>query len=462
MTSKNKLILVLLGLATFVFVFFGFNTTSSVKKEEEKPAAAHVALTNEQAKMLSETLGITADTPDNTLRTLAVTIKAQKEENEALKRQLAGQASQYKDTTDSLQQQLTSGLTQLQQQFEKQVTELKSRTESIAIEKPDFRPDVYDELGLGDAPSLPTPPSSQDSLIWINPMDATVTDEGTISTPALRSHAQAQQARAERLRAQQEAAVFDEEVTPVYTLVRGSVLSDATSLTALIGRIPVNGKVTSPYPFSLVIGKENLMANGFTLPEVRGAIVTGTVTGDWSLSCVRGSVETFDFIMNDGSVISLPDAQETTTSDFSGESVTTAMQIGYLADPNGNPCLSGQKITNAPSYLTTIGVLDAATAAANAVASAQTTTSISNSGSGTHSLTGDAGKYALANAAAGSVSNVNTWIRERMASSFDAIYTPPGTAIAVHLRKTLTIDLPVNARQVRYPTKAAGGTYALD
>ncbi len=412
--------------------------------------------------MLSETLGITADTPDNTLRTLVVTIKAQKEENEALKRQLTGQASQYKDTTDSLQQQLTSGLRQLQQQFEKQVTEMKNRTDAIAIEKPDFRPDVYEELGLGDKPSLPSSSLNRDDLIWINPMDATVTEDGQISTPALRAYTQTQQARAERLRAQQETAVFDEEATPVYTLVRGSVLSDATSLTALIGRIPVNGKVTSPYPFSLVIGKENLMANGFTLPEVRGAIVTGTVTGDWSLSCVRGSVETFDFIMNDGSVISLPDAQETTTSDFTGESVTTAMQIGYLADPNGNPCLSGQKITNAPSYLTTIGVLDAATAAANAVAAAQTTTSISDSGRGKQSLTGDAGKYALANAAAGSVSNVNTWIRERMASSFDAIYTPPGTAISVHLRKTLHIDVPVNGRQVRYTTQTTGGTYALD
>lgn len=462
MTPKNKLIFALLGLAVFVFVVFGFKSTTPPPKEEKAPTTTPVALTNEQAKMLSETLGITADTPDNTLRTLAVTIKAQKEENEALKKQLAGQASQYKDTTDSLQQQLTSGLTQLQQKFEKQVTDLKTRTEAIAIEKPDFRPDVYQDLGLGGAPSTPTPPVSQDGLIWVNPMDATVTEEGQLSTPAMRSHAKEQQARAERLLAQKDAAVFEEEATPVYTLVRGSVLSDATSLTALIGRIPVNGKVTSPYPFSLVIGKENLMANGFTLPEVRGAIVTGTVTGDWNLSCVRGSVETFDFIMNDGSVISIPEANTSLNSDFNGEAVTTSMQIGYLADPNGNPCLSGQKITNAPSYLTTIGVLDAVTAAANAAAAAQTTTSISDNGSGSQSLTGDASKFALANAAAGSVNNVNTWIRERMASSFDAIYTPPGTAIAVHLRKTLTIDQPVNARQVRYPIKAAGGTYALD
>ncbi len=50
--------------------------------------------------------------------------------------------------------------------------------------------------------------------------------------------------------------------------------------------VPIDGKVTDPYPFKVLIGKDNLTANGIQLPDVEGAIVSGTATGDWTLSCV--------------------------------------------------------------------------------------------------------------------------------------------------------------------------------
>lgn len=59
-------------------------------------------------------------------------------------------------------------------------------------------------------------------------------------------------------------------------------------MTALLGRVPVNGTVTDPYPFKVLIGKDNLTANGIELPDVEGAVVSGTASGDWTLSCVRG------------------------------------------------------------------------------------------------------------------------------------------------------------------------------
>lgn len=59
-------------------------------------------------------------------------------------------------------------------------------------------------------------------------------------------------------------------------------------MTALLGRVPINGTVTDPYPFKVLIGRDNLTANGIDLPDVEGAIVSGTASGDRTLSCVRG------------------------------------------------------------------------------------------------------------------------------------------------------------------------------
>ncbi|PSU45746.1 TIGR03752 family integrating conjugative element protein [Photobacterium frigidiphilum] len=469
MTNKNKLLLILLGALFFVFAVFGLSPDDNQAPKEEAKPSTPLELSVSQAKIIQETLGITADTPADTLRTLAVTINNQKEENTQLKKAMAQQNNQYQTSVDTLQQQFTTGLAQVQTRFDDQMAQLKSRTEDIGIERPvpetssSLSPDDnYDGLGIGHGsvsnPAKPEIDSSE--LIWVMPLDANTDDKtGDVITPQLIAW---RNKIAQLNEEQDDFRVDDDKPTPVYTLGRGSVLSDSVAMTALIGRIPVNGQVTSPYPFSLIIGKENLMANGFMLPDVVGAIATGTVTGDWNLSCVRGVVETFDFILADGSMIAIPDGDDVTDSSFDGSDIKTN-DLGFIADPNGNPCLSGTKITNATSYLTTMGLLDAATAAANAAAAAQTTASIpANGEGGSWGVSGDQGQYILANAAAGSISNANQWIKERMGSSFDVVYAQPGTPVAVHLRKTLKVDEPANARQVRYDTLSQGGNYALD
>ncbi|TON14561.1 hypothetical protein CGH62_27945, partial [Vibrio parahaemolyticus] len=75
-----------------------------------------------------------------------------------------------------------------------------------------------------------------------------------------------------------------------------------------------------------------------------------------------------------------------------GSEVKTS-DLGFLADPNGNPCLTGERISNAPEYLTTQGLLNASTAAANAAAIAQQTVSVDGSTT-TSSMTGNAAKNA--------------------------------------------------------------------
>ena len=67
-------------------------------------------------------------------------------------------------------------------------------------------------------------------------------------------------------------------------------------MTALIGRVPVDGTVNDPFPFKVLIGPDNLTANGVELPEVAGAVVSGTASGDWTLSCVRGQIRSMTFV----------------------------------------------------------------------------------------------------------------------------------------------------------------------
>nr|AKN39282.1 putative exported protein [Vibrio tasmaniensis] len=332
----------------------------------------------------------------------------------------------------------------------------------------------YDDLGIdsgrqglavgtapGDYhPSFEAKGVAQDDWVWTEPLDATQDKEGNWVTPATQAVKNALSSADDAFTSQ--TGRFDanqQDGIPVYTLHRGTMLADAVSMTALMGRIPLNGQVTDPYPFSMILGRKNLMASGFTLPDVQGAIVTGTVTGDWSLSCVRGVVESIDFIRADGSILSYPEELETVDSGFDGSSIKTT-DLGFLADPNGNPCLTGERISNAPEYLTTKGLLDAASAAANAVAISQQTISVDGSTS-TSALTGNAAKNAAAESAAAFTGTVSEFIEARMGSSFDVVYTPPGTKASIHLRKPVTLRAPAIPVRVRYDTQTQGATYEL-
>ncbi|STY64147.1 integrating conjugative element protein, PFL_4705 family [Mannheimia haemolytica] len=120
------------------------------------------------------------------------------------------------------------------------------------------------------------------------------------------------------------------QITPVYTVPSNSTFLDSVAMTGLIGRIPIDNKVSDAYPFKVLIGRENLIANGIELPDVEGAIVSGTATGDWTLSCVRGDVKSMTFVFNDGRIVS-------TTNKGNSEN------IGWLSDSSGIPCVPGER-----------------------------------------------------------------------------------------------------------------------
>ncbi|PML40315.1 TIGR03752 family integrating conjugative element protein [Vibrio sp. 10N.261.52.A1] len=422
------------------------------------------------------------DSPTDTIRTLNAAYSKSEAEKKALSDALKQTQLQVEHQQTQNSEQVKALETQLSQLTQRLNSSLSTIEEKVSQSRDHLKVrqapvreviDVsYDDLGIdsgrqglavGTAPGGYHPSgkgATQDDWVWTEPLDATQDKKGNWVTPATQAVKNALGAADDAFTSQ--TGRFDanqQDGMPVYTLHRGTMLADAVSMTALMGRIPLNGQVTDPYPFSMILGRKNLMASGFTLPDVQGAIVTGTVTGDWSLSCVRGVVESIDFIRADGSILSYPEGEEAVDSGFDGSSIKTT-DLGFLADPNGNPCLTGERISNAPEYLTTKGLLDAASAAANAVAISQQTISVDGSTS-TSALTGNAAKNAAAESAAAFTGTVSEFIEARMGSSFDVVYTPPGTKASIHLRKPVTLRAPAIPVRVRYDTQTQGATYEL-
>ena len=95
-------------------------------------------------------------------------------------------------------------------------------------------------------------------------------------------------------------------VRPVYTVPRNATLIGSTAMTALVGRVPVQGQVRDPMPFKVITGADNLAANGLTVPGVQGMVWSGTAIGDWTLSCVTGRLDSVTFVFEDGTIRTSP------------------------------------------------------------------------------------------------------------------------------------------------------------
>lgn len=89
-------------------------------------------------------------------------------------------------------------------------------------------------------------------------------------------------------------------------------------------------------------------------------------------------------------------------------------------------------------------------AAAEAAAAAQTTTTVRETGAGADSVTGDTGAYVLGKTVSGGTEEVARWLMERQSQSFDAVFVPAGTRVAIHVDAQLDIDLDLQGRRLDY------------
>ncbi|MEN5250928.1 TIGR03752 family integrating conjugative element protein [Alcaligenes aquatilis] len=241
------------------------------------------------------------------------------------------------------------------------------------------------------------------------------------------------------------------EPIPYFTVPENATLVGAVSMTSLIGRVPIDGRVTDPMQFKAIVGRDNLAANGFELPaDIEGMIVTGVAIGDMALSCSEGKVRSVTFVFNDGTVRTISERSKGGgNANVNGGGST--QDLGYISDVHGNPCIPGKFVTNAPAYLADLAMLKGLDVAAQAYSDAQRTVS-NNLGTGntTSQITGSRSGYAMGQAASGATNEIVAWMTSRLKNSFDAVVTPAGKQIVIHLDKELQIDKMPNARKLVY------------
>ncbi|MCG7872673.1 MAG: TIGR03752 family integrating conjugative element protein [Candidatus Thiodiazotropha lotti] len=285
-----------------------------------------------------------------------------------------------------------------------------------------------------------------DSLIWIDPLDAVDSNTTPSGTNGL-LHRVGQSTDGALKTAREKTGNLTESlntVRPVYTVPSNATLIGSTAMTALVGRVPVQGQVRDPMPFKIITGADNLAANGLTVPGVQGMVWSGTAIGDWTLSCVTGRLDSVTFVFDDGTIRTI------SGDDRGNQSGGAEKPLGWISDEQGIPCITGERKTNAPAFLTQrIGVM-AIQAAAEAAASAETTSIVSDAGSVTSSVTGDTGTFVLGKTISGGSEEVTKWLQERQSQSFDAVFVPAGTRIAIHVDHELPIDLDTSGRRLNH------------
>jgi len=240
----------------------------------------------------------------------------------------------------------------------------------------------------------------------------------------------------------------DDELHPpvaVYTIPAEATLVRARGLTALIGRVPIDGQVTDPMPFKALIGRDNLLANGQRLPEVERAIFSGHAFGDATLHCVTGRIDQVTFIFADGMVSTYPAA---------GNAGNEA--LGYISDERGYPCIQGQYVSNLGETIGQVTASGFAAGLAQAFAEQQVTVTRDGSAT-TRNVTGNIGEYALGRGVADGINQWSRIIAERAAQAFDAVVVRPGQVLTVHVQQSIPVDWQPEGRRVRHV--AALGEY---
>lgn len=422
-----------------------------------------------------QALGIEGDTPRDTVATLVGHVQAMRRdleqaqaETQALRDHNEQLMSRHQDVEGAIDEALNRERERLRQEaqrtqqdnpllntLQRQLDQLRRQVDDQADQ--DLPIGLGLEGGGGPSGTAYTGPGSEHALTWVEPLDAQEEERGRGDTTFPTRFGEAADELGEAARSTSSAVENrvtgrpdESTVEPVYTLPENSTLMGSVAMTALLGRVPIDGTVNDPYPFKVVIGRDNLTANGITLPEVESAIVSGTATGDWTLSCVRGQVNSMTFVFEDGTVRTLPAPDDVNSGDGSNRAT-----LGWLSDPRGLPCIPGDRKTNAQQFLLTSFILGAAETGADAMAMNEVTTSVDSSGV-VSGLTGDSGRHAASQALAGGVSDVREWVQERFGQTFDAVYVPPGQPVAIHIERELPIDYETQGRKVRYDRSGAG------
>ncbi|WP_353980897.1 TIGR03752 family integrating conjugative element protein [Salinicola endophyticus] len=434
-------------------------------------------------------LGIEGDTPEDTVATLVGQTRSMEakmdeviQENQALRQQNSELVAKRSDVQSQVQQALkqqqerfTQQRQQDQQQNQSLLESLQSQIHKIqsGVTGSQSKDDVPIGLGL-EGGGGPTGTYAGQALAWVEPMDQRQPDprsggrrddEPLFPTSFAAEAGDTVTRAGSAIKASATGRPDESTVKPVYTIPENATLMGSLAMTALLGRVPVDGTVNDPYPFKVMIGKDNLTANGIELPEVQAAIASGTATGDWTLSCVRGNITSLTFVFEDGTIRTVPSPEDVNQgggdSGQQSQTIGGGNAIGWISDQAGIPCISGVRRSNAKQYLGTQSLLTAAGAGAATMLSdddSTSVTSIGTDGGVTQAMTGN---QAVGQILSQGVNDMSQWVNKLYGEAFAAVYVPPGKKVAIHINKQLPIDYETQGRKVRYDTSAAT-TVGLD
>lgn len=427
-----------------------------------------------------KSLGISGDTPRDTVATLVAQVKQLRGElKSALERDEQGKAENERlrsreiaidqRVQDALnaerdhQRQERDQAAQDRQQTQSLLQDLQHRFESLNGNRPaNSHTDLPVGLGLEDGDS-----PVNDRVRWIEPEDVRSNDAKSPSShdPSSTSDTFRIEPDAVMTRATPEPSDSKPEpsaesssgktangtshsVKAVYTVPTNATLMGSVAMTALIGRVPVDGAVTDAYPFKIVVGEDVLTANGIELPDLAGAVVSGTASGDWTLSCVRGRIRSITFVFHDGTIRTVPSS----TSLSNEASNLTQGGLGWISDPYGLPCVTGLRRSNAAQYLTSQMLITAAGAGAASLIPKNSGgfSYVTGANGSTIGTTGITGNEAMGQILEGGVQDMSKWVNKLYGQAFAAIYVPPGAPVAIHIDEPLEIDYDQKGRRVRF------------
>ncbi len=330
-------------------------------------------------------------------------------------------------------------------QLESELSTLNKKIDQLLEDQQQTQANIPVGFGFDELSS----PSRKNTGSWYNPIDYIEPDDqssqqtgfsGLLSRP---NQVKAQSQSTSNTKPKEPEK---EKVIPFFTIPKDAILYDSTAFTALIGRIPVDGITPDPYPVKIFIGRENLLANGYDIPEVEGMVFSGLGVGDWNLSCVRARLYSATYIFYDGTIVNQTESEP----------------LAEISDRTGIPCVSGRFVSNAREFITQQVALAGLGTAGAAYANAQLETTKNNNGDTSTSLIGDIKKLVLGDVVKASTDEVIDWLVARQKQSFDAVVVDPGQAVSIHINKPIMIDHREYNRRVRYATKSEHYDNTLD
>ena len=474
MRSNGLLKWLLIPVALLV-LFVAIRLFSDGSASARPTTDGNARLTPEEMKAL----GIEGDTPRDTVATLVAQVKqlrtelqtalsdnkSQREENQRLRQRENSIDQRINSALESERSNLRRDQQQAaseRQQTEGLLADLQRRLDSISG-RGGGHADLPVGLGLkgGDETGM------EGGTRWVEPDDAKPADGrnggrgvgSTLSFPSSFGPARSTlETTAETMANAGARAAGVKSAKSVYTVPTNATLMGSVAMTALIGRVPIDGTVHDAYPFKVLVGHENLTANGIDIPDVAGAVFSGTASGDWTLSCVRGYVRSITFVFHDGTIRTIPE-------DSNGNQQNSQQQnaqsggLGWISDPYGIPCVSGERRSNAQQYLGTQALITAAGAGVASLIESDSGQMSYVGADGSIGTVGISGQEAVGRILAGGVRDMADWVNKLYGQAFAAVYVQPGAKVAVHLEKPLAIDFDPEGRRVDH---RAGESHALE